>query len=173
MSPVLFNAALEKMMRELEGEWARKRWGIKTIMQRRLLDLRFADDLLLVASSLHQAKGMLGDLMQKARQYGLQVHSGKTKLMWNGFGRSTSARHIEIDANKFEILVGAASTDYLGRLLNLDDVHQGRGAVLRILRHLGQPAERAAERSTLHQPPESGRGHSARDHDPLLQLRAG
>jgi len=31
ISPVLFNAALEKLMRELEAKWQSKRWGVETI----------------------------------------------------------------------------------------------------------------------------------------------
>ena len=81
MSPVLFNAALEKLMRELEPKWQKKRWGVKTYLPRRLVDLRFADELLLVAGSLHQARGMLADLISKAKDFGLEVHEDKTKVL--------------------------------------------------------------------------------------------
>ena len=53
--PALFNAALEKLTRHLEAKWQNKRWGIQTYLVRRLVDLRFADDLLLMAGSKHQA----------------------------------------------------------------------------------------------------------------------
>jgi len=87
------------------------------------MDLRFADDLLLVAGSLHQAKGMLKDLMVTAKEYGLEVHTGKTKILWNGQGRGTSTATAEVESCSFEVLTGDGSTEYLGRLLNLSDIH--------------------------------------------------
>ena len=36
------------LMRELEPKWQQRRWGIKTYRSNRLMDLRFADDLLLL-----------------------------------------------------------------------------------------------------------------------------
>ena len=124
ISPALFNSALEKLMRNLEAKWQTKRWGIRAILQRRLTNLRFADDLLLVASSLHQAKRMLADLICAAKEYGLEVHTGKTKILWNCQGRATPSSTIEAEANNFEILTGQGSTEYLGRLLNLSDIHE-------------------------------------------------
>ena len=49
ISPVLFNAVLEKLMAEIEDKWRKECWGVKTYLQHRLVDLRFADDLLLGA----------------------------------------------------------------------------------------------------------------------------
>ena len=119
ISPLLFNAVLEKIMREVAQSWHTKRWGVKPRGRRRLLNLRFADDLLLVGASLHQAKSMLRDLIAKAREYGLEVHETKTKILWNGIGRGTPAQHAEMDGRTFEILPAHGSSMYLGRLLSL------------------------------------------------------
>ena len=97
MSPVLFNAASEKLMRYLEEKWQRKRWGVKTYMQHRLVDLRFADDLLLIAGSLHQAQNMLKDLICKAKEFGLEVHEDKTKILWNGWGKGATSNSLDIE----------------------------------------------------------------------------
>ena len=82
-----------------------------------------ADDLLLVSGSLHQAKGMLKDLMLKAKEYGLEVHSGKTKVLWNGQGRGSTTATAEIEAKSFDRLDEEGSTEYLGRMLNLSETH--------------------------------------------------
>ena len=51
ISPILFNACLEHIMRKLKGKWISKRWGIQVGGAEALLKLRFADDLLLMGRS--------------------------------------------------------------------------------------------------------------------------
>ena len=123
ISPVLFNAVLEKLMRGLEDKWRKKRWGVQTGFSSRLLNLRFADDLLLIATSKHQATKMLQDLITQAKEFGLEVHEGKTKLLWNGLGRNSSHKEVVVDGRKFEVLPTDESTMYLGRLLCTQDTH--------------------------------------------------
>ena len=66
---------------------------------------------------------MLRDLIAKAREYGLEVHETKTKILWNGIGRGTPAQHAEMDGRTFEILPAHGSSMYLGRLLSLCNTH--------------------------------------------------
>ena len=53
MSPGLFNAALEKVFGNIVGKWRAKGWGVpcENSLGDTLTNLRFADDVLLVASS--------------------------------------------------------------------------------------------------------------------------
>ena len=53
LSPILFNAALEKVMVPLQAKWQRRGWGVPVENEdgRRLTNLLFADDILLLASS--------------------------------------------------------------------------------------------------------------------------
>eukprot|EP00973_Karenia_brevis_P001797 244883-Karenia_brevis.AAC.1 len=61
MSPILFNAVLEKVMGSLQSTWRRKGWGVR-VGERLLTNLRFADDILLIAGSKHQLQRMLEGL---------------------------------------------------------------------------------------------------------------
>ena len=79
ISPVLFNAALEKLMRHLKRKWAAKRWGIELGGAQKLQNIRFADDLLLISSSLGQARSMLTDLIDAAADFGLEIHESNSK----------------------------------------------------------------------------------------------
>ena len=85
LSPALFNAALEKIMAPLQDAWQRKRWGVplENRTGRRLTNLRFVDDILIVASSKEQAQQMLEDLIEAAAACGLSIHRGKTKVLSN------------------------------------------------------------------------------------------
>ena len=101
-------------MRILKQSWVDRGLGIR-LGGRRLTNLRFADDLLLIASSLKSAKTMLSDLVREAAKYRLEVHESKTKVIWNGQGSGSSAKHISINQQKFEVLGASDSTMYLGK----------------------------------------------------------
>ena len=62
-----------------------------------MTNLRFADDVLLVARSLHQAHQMLLDLAKEAAKAGLEIHLGKTKIMNNGCGRRCNEKEVLIE----------------------------------------------------------------------------
>ena len=61
LSPCLFNALLEDAMREVQAQWKKKGLGLQLghTQNSILTNLRFADDVLLVATSLSQLKKML------------------------------------------------------------------------------------------------------------------
>ena len=121
ISPILFNAALEKIMRKLKLKWDNRKAGVKIHDgdAGRLQCLRFADDLLLIATSKKQAADMLQDLIDEASLVGLQVHSGKTKILSNGIGPHTREKMVSLSTGDVQILAPNESTMYLGRLLNL------------------------------------------------------
>ena len=125
LSPALFNAVLEVLLRKLKEKWARNKWGLKMgdyahadVLQ----NLRFADDILLVARSLPQVRGMLGDLSREAALVGLNLHFGKTKILANtgvrrGINRENNT--VDIAGQEVEVVPLDGSTAYLGREVTL------------------------------------------------------
>jgi hypothetical protein len=79
--------------------------------------LRFADDVILMASSAKDLKCMLKDLMAKAGTVGLELHMGKSKILTN---EKSSYKKLEVDGCTFEL---QESTEYLGRLMSFEDAH--------------------------------------------------
>ena len=55
-------------------------------MDERLTNLRFADDILLIATPRDQLKSMIEDLEKHTAEVGLEIHMGKTKVLRNGNG---------------------------------------------------------------------------------------
>ena len=84
MSPILFNADVEHFMVKLKATLRSRKYGIT--------NLRYADDILLIASSLPQIKRMLTDLNQEAEKVGLKLHPGKTKIPNNNTGYGIGAK---------------------------------------------------------------------------------
>jgi hypothetical protein len=123
ISPILFNSALEDLMRKLTSKWSQSRDHGIQIRSRKLTNLRFADDLLLCASSFRAARAMLIDLMEDAAKYGLEVHESKTKFLWNGHGERVAAKETSVQCRPFEILDEGGSTMYLGRLFSFFKTH--------------------------------------------------
>ena len=80
-----------------------------------LTNMRFADDVLLFASTKEQLQKMLCDFKHRTEKVGLEIHPAKTKILssqsWN------SRKEIEIDNIKVEILTKEESTTYLGQMV--------------------------------------------------------
>lgn len=94
-----------------------------SIKYRKVTNLRFADDLLLFAISLDGAQTMLKDLVKEAAKFGLEVHSSKTKLTWNGFGEGTRQTYTEVLGQTYEIVPCDGSILYLGRCFQFSSMH--------------------------------------------------
>lgn len=86
ISPKLFNAVLQMTFAKVSAKWKAMEAGIP-VGERRLTDLRFAGDVLLIASTAGELEGMLEDLAGEAGQVGLQIHFGKTKVLCNRYAR--------------------------------------------------------------------------------------
>ena len=89
ISPILFNAVVEHFMRKLKGRWNAKKFGYKVdeyAEEEFVTNLRYADDILLIARTLPQIKSMLADLDQEAAKVGLKLHPNKTKIQHNSIG---------------------------------------------------------------------------------------
>lgn len=78
LSPNLFNAVLEHAFRMLD--WEEK--GIR-IDGKRLNNLRFADDVILVSSQVDELGKMAADLKKVCEEVGLKINMSKTKFMSN------------------------------------------------------------------------------------------
>ena len=126
ISPLIFNAVLEDVMRKVKNRWRKRKYGmeLEPQLEERLTNLRFADDMLLIGRSLPQIKQMLKDLAEECGKVGLHLHPEKTKILNNdmGYGRQvTNAKAGDMD---IEVLGAKASTMYLGRLLPLTEPHE-------------------------------------------------
>ena len=126
INPPLFNAVLEKAMARLKETWIHRGWGIRLGVgkEERLLNLRFADDILLVAKSLKVLTKMMEEMRVAVGEVGLEMHFGKTKILANVQGRKqSSALSANVGANEVDILSEDQSTKYLGRALAFSDYH--------------------------------------------------
>lgn len=107
VSPMLFNAVLEHVFRPLKHTWQSQGLAVQVGTADMLTNLRFADDVLLVATS--------------------ELRFGKTEILCNKFCRdnrqSETAASISIGGNIVEILPVTGDTMYLGRLLSFSDFH--------------------------------------------------
>ena len=123
LSPMLFNAALEKVMGQLQTSWQTQGWGalVHNEGDRRLTNLRFADDIMLIATSKRQLQRMLGELVVKVTEAGLKIHPGKTEIMSND--TENRGGSLKFDGGLVDILPFSGSTAYLGRDLCFEGSH--------------------------------------------------
>jgi hypothetical protein len=125
-SPNIFNAVLEYALAEAQQSWRRKGWGIDIGRGRlnALCNLRFADDIMLLATSRQQLQTMLNDVIRRAAQVGLSIHFGKTSIMNNiPDDERLKPEGIAVNGGDVSILPYDDSAMYLGRKLCFGDVH--------------------------------------------------
>ena len=113
LSPALFNAVLESIMRKVKYKWEAQKVGVK-VGTDMLTNLRFADDLLLIGRSRAQARHMLEDLAKEAAKVGLTLHMGKTKILSSRSERRgcLAQWHVDVLGEKVEVLPGTEGTLY-------------------------------------------------------------
>ncbi len=113
-------------MRKLVEKWAgRRRYGI-SVGGRKLTNLRFADDVLLFASTQKQLMTMRSELKAEAGSCGLKLHPDKTKVLTNAAvvsGR-TAASRAKLDEDDVENLDADEAAKYLGRKVCFKDFHE-------------------------------------------------
>ena len=80
-----------------------------------LTNMRFADDVLLFASSKEQLQKRLCEFKRSTEKVELRIHPGKTKILSNQ--NSNTRKEIEVDNIKVVILTRGESTKYLGQIL--------------------------------------------------------
>ena len=76
-------------------------------------NFRFADDVLLFATSMEQQQKMTSESKKSTEKVGLNIRPAKTKILGNQ--SSSRRREVELD-NKVEILTKEESTKYLGQM---------------------------------------------------------
>jgi hypothetical protein len=91
-----------------------------------LTNLRFADDVLLIASSLKHVTTMLEDISLAAFPRGLELHPDKTEILSNQSVRAgrSKEKNVHFNGMSIEILPYTSGTKYLGRLISFADFTQ-------------------------------------------------
>eukprot|EP00959_Pyramimonas_sp_CCMP1952_P040036 837074-Pyramimonas_sp.AAC.1 len=97
------------MFGDVMTTWLEKRWGLKVgeVYLWRLTNLRFADDVMLINTSLNQIWGVLADIHTAAGKRGLELHPDKQRFFRTLPGRRGAQR------NRVSILVTCALTSCL------------------------------------------------------------
>ena len=120
VSALLFVLVIDQCMRNLQNTWrtANSRrsglpFGLHVDAGDTLTNLRFADDVLLFASSRADIQKMLTHFKKEASKYGLKMHAGKTKVLTN-CKLPPRLRSITINDEQMPILEPTATEMYLG-----------------------------------------------------------
>ena len=96
MSPLLFTALLEKVMEKMECE---EHGGVK-IQGQVIKDLRFSDDIDMLAKSEEDLQSQVTSVHEDSKRYGLQMNKKKTKVMV--MGKENSDANIQVEGEEIE-----------------------------------------------------------------------
>ena len=121
MSSLLFNTVLQYALKNAIQRWQKKGMGIYLSDQERdcLTNLRFADDVMLFATSKHQIRNMMCEFKEATEKVGLRIHPDKTKILSNQSNmNSDTKRYIKIGEMSIEILAKSESVKYLGQRIS-------------------------------------------------------
>lgn len=121
MSPKLFITVLEYVFKKLD--WDKK--GLK-IDGQYLSNLRFADDIILLADNLEDIKIMLQELQEVCATVGLKMNIGKTKFMTN----LVPSNNLIIENSEIGLV---DKYTYLGHELSISKANQTREINRRII----------------------------------------
>ena len=130
LSAILFIAVMECCMGNLNARWSRlsrlrrgRGYGLDcTNSDGRLTNLRFADDIVLFASTKQDIVKMLRDLKREAVKFGLEIHFGKTVILTNNIDAANS-KSVKVDGDSVKIASHGDSAKYLGRKLSVLNLH--------------------------------------------------
>ena len=121
LSSLLFNTVLQSSLKEVTQSWQKKK-GMGIYLSDHdhdcFTNLRFADDVLLFASSKEQVQKMLYEFKGKVLKKWVSGPPGKTKLLSNQSCLcSETKKEMQVDDIKIEILTRSESVRYLGQLI--------------------------------------------------------
>ena len=81
ISPIVFNSVLEEVMRDVKMKWSNKKYGLQLgYGGETLTNLRFADDIVIIARTLPQIKQIIADVAAASAKSGLKLHPEKPKF---------------------------------------------------------------------------------------------
>lgn len=113
LSTVLFNIALEKVIRALDVNFG------GTILNSGKQILAFADDIDLISRGRRDANGIFGELERSARRVGLEINEDKSKyLTLDRKHGGRSSQNVTIGEYNLE---GVPSFKYLGSIINANN----------------------------------------------------
>ena len=122
MSSLLFNTVLQYALKNVIQRWQKKKgMGIYLSDQERdcLTNLRFADDVMLFATSKEQIRSMMCEFKDATEKVGLRIHPDKTKILSNQSNmNSDTKRYIKIGEMSIEILTKNESVKYLDQRIS-------------------------------------------------------
>ena len=127
VSSLLFLAVMEVCFRRLKKRWNclnNRRTGpyYGMVIDETcdpLTNLRFADDVVLVATSRSDIAKMIADLRKEAAKFGLKLHAGKTKIL--ATDRASRQSPIRCGDCDVQVLQEGEAEKYLGRTLSVDE----------------------------------------------------
>ena len=123
MSSLLFNTVLQYSSKNEIQRWQKKKgMGIYLSDQERdcLTNLRFADDVMLFATSKEQMRKMMCEFKKATEKVGLKIHPDKTKILSNqSTMNSNTKRCIKVGEMSIEILTKDESVKYLGQRISI------------------------------------------------------
>ena len=90
---------------------------------RNLMELRFADDVVILARQRSDVQKMLQDLAATSAKFGLRINFSKTKILTQNVWAKGGAT-VQVSGREVAVLDDAESEKYLGRKLCFDEVHQ-------------------------------------------------
>ena len=132
LSSLLFNCVSESVMRKIKLKWNQALIGLPLLplhtSTNTLTNLRFADDILLVATSLDHISHMISDLSTEAGRVGLQLHPDKTKILHNSYTMGRACQRapssVQIQNMRIEVLPTHETTKYLGKKVTFSEPHR-------------------------------------------------
>ena len=129
MSPILFNAALEQAV----ASWKRRiaGCGLNVGGSVRLTNIRYADDIMLYATSLSELVTMLDILAEELHKYGLNINIAKTKIFCSGVEGFDLTTPLLVDTSLgfIEVLTDGSLHKYLGRPVSCNVRGRGEDAL--------------------------------------------
>ena len=122
LSSLLFNTVLQYSLKDEIQRWQKKKgMGICLSDQDRdcLTNLRFADDVMLFATSKRQIQAMMCEFKEATKKVGLTIHPNKTKILSSESSMNPDTkRYMKIGDLDIEILAKSESVKYLGQRIS-------------------------------------------------------
>ena len=121
MCSLLFNTVLQYSLKDETQRWQKKKgMGMYLSDHDRdcLTNLRFADDVMLFATSKEQIRSMMCEFKDATEKVGLRIHPDKTKILSNQSTINSDTKKFEIGEMSSEILTRNESVKYLDQRIS-------------------------------------------------------